>query len=191
MTDSRLQIRRALPADAAALSAFAARTFVETFGPDNDADDMRAYLESSYGLAQQGRELSDPTYVTLLAHHGERLAAYAQLQRGAPPPACVTEPDPVELHRFYVDRPWHGRGVARELMAAVRATARQMGGRTLWLGVWEHNPRAIAFYSKAGFVDVGSTGFLLGAAAQTDRVMMVRLDVATLEESTLDADRRQ
>jgi ribosomal protein S18 acetylase RimI-like enzyme len=78
----------------------------------------------------------------------------------------------VELARFYVDRPWHGRGVARELMDAARAAARNLGGRTFWLGVWEHNPRAIAFYAKCGFRDVGSHKFLVGSDLQTDRVMV-------------------
>lgn len=180
MTEPPLHIRRGAPADAAALSRFAARTFAETFGPDNDADDLRAHLESSYDPALQHAELSDPQVTTLLAcmqeHDGERLVAYAQLRRGSPPPPCVTRPDPVELRRFYVDREWHGRGIAQALMAAVQAAAREMGGRTLWLGVWERNPRAIAFYSRAGFVDVGSTGFMLGSDRQTDRVMVAAIE---------------
>ena len=45
------------------------------------------------------------------------------------------------------------------------------GPRTLWLGVWERNPRAIAFYTKCGFVDVGEHAFVFGTDEQTDRVM--------------------
>jgi ribosomal protein S18 acetylase RimI-like enzyme len=77
----------------------------------------------------------------------------------------------VELGRFYVDGSWHGRGLAPRLMAVVRDAARGLGGRTLWLAVWEHNPRAIAFYGKCGFRDVGAQTFVLGADLQTDRVM--------------------
>jgi diamine N-acetyltransferase len=98
------------------------------------------------------------------------LAGYAQLHRGAPP-ACVTVRDPIELWRFYVDRAAHGTGVAQSLMAAVRDAAVAAGARHLWLGVREHNPRAIRFYAKCGFVDVGSHDFVLGTNRQTDRVM--------------------
>ena len=52
------------------------------------------------------------------------------------------------------------------------AEARQLGADALWLGVWERNPRAIAFYGKVGFVDVGSHLFVVGADAQTDRIMV-------------------
>jgi hypothetical protein len=37
--------------------------------------------------------------------------------------------------------------------------------------VWERNARAIAFYVKCGFRDVGSQPFLVGSDLQTDRVM--------------------
>jgi len=78
--------------------------------------------------------------------------------------------------RFCVDRPWHGRGLAQTLMAATADTARAAGGSTLWLGVWERNGRAIAFYRKCGFEDVGTHSFVLGDDHQRDRVLVRRLD---------------
>ena len=56
-------------------------------------------------------------------------------------------------------------------MARVVAEAVSAGATTLWLGVWEHNLRALAFYGKCGFVDVGEHVFLFGTESQTDRVM--------------------
>lgn len=169
--EQTLVVRRGEPADAAVLAAFAARTFAETFGPDNGPSDMEAHLASAYGVTQQGRELADSRCITVLIHAGETLAAYAQVRRHQPP-ACVTDEEPVELHRFYVDLPWHGQGVAQRLMEAVHQAARDLGGRTLWLGVWERNPRAIAFYLKSGWRDTGATTFCVGPDRQTDRVMV-------------------
>ncbi len=166
-----MPIRPGTAADAAALAAFAARTFSETFAEGSTPEDMQAHLARAYGVAQQTAELTDPAMVTLLAEEGERLVGYAQL-RHATPPVCVTAPDPIEVHRFYVDRAAHGTGVAQALMAAVQAAARAAGARHLWLGVWEHNERALRFYGKSCFVDVGSHVFVLGADRQTDRVMV-------------------
>jgi ribosomal protein S18 acetylase RimI-like enzyme len=171
-------IRRALPADAAALAAFAIRTFRESYTGMNREEDMEAYIAEAYGLPQQTDELSRPDMATLIAEdaaedaeEGSRLAAFAQLRRHEPPP-CVTGEAPVELMRFYVDRPWHGRGLAQRLMEEARAAARALGGRTLWLGTWERNSRALAFYKKCGFRDVGSYIFQLGSDPQTDRVLV-------------------
>jgi diamine N-acetyltransferase len=104
----------------------------------------------------------------------ERLIAYAQLRPGAP--SCApAAPSPQELWRFYVERAHHGTGLAQALMDAVVRTAQDRGAKTLWLGVWEHNPRAQAFYRKCGFSDIGTHQFRLGTDLQTDRVMSLDL----------------
>jgi len=168
---SILQVRQATPADARELAAFAARSFEETYAGDIPAEHIREHLQSAFGVSQQTRELNDGNMVTLLAHRDGALVAYAQLRRQAPPQGIELDA-PVELQRFYVDRPAQGTGVARELMAAVHALAASLGGRNLWLGVWERNPRAIAFYRKSGFREAGTTDFCVGSDRQTDRVLV-------------------
>ena len=94
-----------------------------------------------------------------------------RLRRQEPPPGVVLE-RAVELHRFYVDRPAHGTGVAQRLMAAVRDAARSRGAEWLWLGVWERNPRAITFYRKMGFLERGRKEFVVGTDRQSDLVLV-------------------
>jgi ribosomal protein S18 acetylase RimI-like enzyme len=168
---SSLRIRHGMPADAAALADFAASAFADAFGSQNSAENIAAYLRQTYSARQQTAELSDPAYRTVLVESDERLVAFAQV-RGHQSPSCVEGPQPIELYRFYVDRQWHGHGVARVLMQEVLRAARELDGRTLWLGVWEHNPRAIRFYEKEGFRDVGWADFYLGPERQTDRIMV-------------------
>ncbi len=165
-----LVIRRAMEEDAQQLAELARRTFVETFGADNAAEDMAIHVAQAFGTDIQLGQIRDPRIVTLLAECGRTMVGFAQVRQGTWP-ACVTGESPVELWRFYVDRPFHGRGIAQTLMHAVEEAAHQLGGRTLWLGVWERNPRAIAFYTKSGFADVGSHAFIFGTEEQTDRVM--------------------
>ena len=164
-------IRRAASADALALAELGARTFTQAFGADNRPEDLAAHLDEAYGEAQQRQEIEDPGFVTLLAVDGERLLGFAQLRRHAAP-SGVTLADCAELYRFYLDQEVHGMGVAQQLMAEVKLAAKAMSCLNLWLGVWERNPRAIAFYAKCGFVDRGSKVFVVGADRQTDRVMV-------------------
>ena len=77
-----------------------------------------------------------------------------------------------DWHRAYFYRAATVAGVAGRLMLAVHGAARELGGRHLWLGVWERNPRAIAFYAKSGFVHAGSHDFFVGADRQTDHVLV-------------------
>ncbi len=166
-----LAIRHATAADARALSAFAAHVFQDTFAPDNDPMHLQVYLRDAFTLEKQAAEIADPLCVCLIADVGETMAGYALLRTGASHPDVAGD-QPVELQRFYVDHAWHGRGIASRLMAACVTAAGGRGGATMWLGVWERNTRAIRFYSKQGFTDVGSQKFLLGTDLQTDRVMV-------------------
>jgi len=160
-----------MSADAAALAILARRTFCATFSPHNREEDMQAYVAQAFGPAQQARELADPRLLTLLCECDGFLAGYAQLQRDTRP-ACDVPTGSIELKRFYVEPARHGSGLAARLMATVFDAAREERAEHVWLGVWEHNPRAIAFYLKRGFVDIGSQPFRLGSDVQTDRVML-------------------
>jgi GNAT superfamily N-acetyltransferase len=163
-------VRRADRADASMLAELGARMFRETFERDNTPENMSAYLAKGFDVAAIARELADPSVAYLVGEIEHRPMAYAEL-RAAAAPAGVTGPAPLELARFYVDRPWHGSGAARALMSACDDEARRRGARTLWLGVFERNPRAIRFYEKCGFRVVGSQTFMVGDDAQTDCVM--------------------
>lgn len=169
-----MTIRPATVADAATLADLARRTFYDTFASTNDANDMALYLAKAYGVDQQTREIEDRDITTLLVEQDGLAVGYAQVRAGHVPD-CVSDPEPIELWRFYIDHAWHGRGIARPLMEAARAEAQRRGARTLWLGVWEKNDRARAFYAKCGFAVAGSHIFLFGNDPQTDLVMVSAL----------------
>jgi len=165
-----LSIRRAEPGDAGLLAELGARTFSETFAADNSPEDMAAYLDASFSPARQAAELADPASTFFVAEVGGLAAGYAQLHAGEPAEG-VEGDKPVELVRLYVSREWLGRGVGEALMRACVDEARRAGHGTIWLGVWERNGRAQAFYRKWDFRAVGEHVFQLGSDPQTDILM--------------------
>jgi ribosomal protein S18 acetylase RimI-like enzyme len=162
-------IRAGVTTDATALAELATQTFRDTFAADNRPEDIAQHIAHAYGTSQQRSELVDPDIATLIVEVDWQMAGYAQLRSGVAP-TCVTGEAPIELWRFYIAKAWHGRGVAQALMQRVLTEAYRRGRRTLWLGVWERNERAKAFYRKNGFTDVGSHAFILGTDVQTDRI---------------------
>jgi ribosomal protein S18 acetylase RimI-like enzyme len=157
-------VRRATEADASELAALAERVFRETFGPDNTAEDMDLYAASAFTVERQLAALRDPNIVVLLVEADGRHAAFATLRLDAAASA-------LEIQRFYVDAPWHGRGMAQALMVSVVELAATERAQRIWLGVWERNARGIAFYEKCGFRVVGEQAFMLGRDQQRDLVM--------------------
>ena len=170
-------IRPARRSDAAALAALAERSFRATFATGSSIEHMQRHCERSYGETMQAAEIADAQLCTLLAYRGAELAGFAQLRLQGPAPACVDAPA-MELQRLYVDAPWHGQGVAAALMRELLALAAHKRGARVWLGVWEYNPRAIAFYAKFGFCVVGAHDFDLGGDLQRDLVMQLHLPEA-------------
>jgi GNAT superfamily N-acetyltransferase len=167
-----VRVRRGVPDDAGTLTELGERTFRDAFAADNRPEDVEAHTTATYGVDRQALELADPacTYLIAEAPGADAPAGYA-LVRAGPAPARVGGAAPLEVVRFYVDRRWHGRGVAQALMAAVVAEAERRGAQTLWLSSWERNARGIRFYEKCGFRDVGSHTFWVGSDPQTDRLM--------------------
>ncbi|HET6330627.1 MAG TPA: GNAT family N-acetyltransferase [Holophagaceae bacterium] len=168
-------LRAAIPEDARALSELASRTFQETFGSNYAPEDLEAFLASAYALPKIARELADPSYSCFVAERGGSLAGYALLHDGTAE-SCVHGPAPIELERIYVLRAALGAGLGQALLDRCAARAREMGKRTLWLGVWERNDRAQAFYRRNGFVEVGDHRFQVGSMEDRDLVFEKRLD---------------
>lgn len=163
-------IRPARADEAAALAELGARLFLDTYGDAGSPANVASHVAATYGAARQAAELADPACRMLVAEEAGVLAAYALAGRG-PAPGCVAAASPVEVRRFYVDRPWRGTGLAARLMAAVDDAARALGGDRLWLCAWEQAGWARRFYEKAGFVVVGRQPFHLGAEVHRDVVM--------------------
>ena len=182
-------IRRAGPADAGALARFAARTFRETYAPphgDGAASEVDAYVAAHFAPAHQAVELADPALCTLLADVGGAIVGYAQVRVGATPagaddfaPLPGADGPPLlplataELARLYVDRAWHGAGLATILFDAARHEAAAWGAGALWFSVYQGNARALAFYRKRGARAVAAATFRMGRELQHDWLLAV------------------
>lgn len=154
--------------DASLLADLGTRTFYETFAGDNTPGDMAAYIAASFSPTLQAREITDPNTTLLVAEIDGIAAGYAKLELSVAP-YCVTGPNPIELSRLYVSREFIGSGVGAALMESCINEAER--NATMWLGVWERNERAQAFYKRWGFKETGEHTFLLGADAQRDLIM--------------------
>lgn len=165
-----IPVRRAELNDACALAALAERTFRATFGAFNTPANMDAYCSKAYGAEIQASEIANPEIECFVCEGSGALIGYAQL-RWRSAPSCVSGKRPAEVQRIYVDVQWQGKGVAQALMSELVAAAARGRADRIWLGVWENNRRAMAFYEKTGFHKVGDHTFQLGDDPQLDWIL--------------------
>lgn len=176
MPTSGLRIRQATEDDAPLIAEIGARMFEKTFAPDNKPEDMQSYLAKNFALEKVQSELADPNSTFLLAYQDEEPIGYAKL-KASQPPGSVNGPKPVEIVRIYVDQKLIGKGYGSAMMKSCLEQAKQDGFKTIWLGVWEKNKRAISFYNKWGFTTVGNRVFVLGSDVQNDFIMQRAVDL--------------
>lgn len=169
-----ITIRRATLEDAEVLARLAERIFRDTFATADNRADLDLYCEKSFGPEIQQQEILDANGVTLLAETEDQPVGFAHILLQAPN-VSVSANRPSELRRLYIAKDWHGRGVAKDVMAQILSAVALAGADHIWLGVWEHNPRAIAFYRKHGFKVVGEHLFQFGNDPQRDLIMMAEV----------------
>jgi ribosomal protein S18 acetylase RimI-like enzyme len=163
-------IRPATLEDAAILADLGARTFRETFEALYEPTDFEAFLAGAYGPAIQQAELADPSRPALVLEVDGAPVGFAQLRLDHREP-CVPGARPAELQRIYLLQAAQGGGRGAALLAACEALVRSRGADVLWLGVWEHNARALAFYGRSGFREVGEHGFSIGNRVDRDLLL--------------------
>jgi diamine N-acetyltransferase len=169
----KISIQQATGDDAGLLAELGRRTFYDAFAAQNNPADLAAFLEKAYGFNQQSEELADPRSTFLIAEIDQAAVGYSKLFRGEAPTCIPMQSASIEIARFYSTQEYVGRGVGAALMQASIDEALRGGFQTAWLGAWEKNPRAIAFYRKWGFEPVGSHIFVVGSDPQRD-VLMVK-----------------
>lgn len=175
MTD--ITYRAAGAADAPRLARLFRASFVETFGPLYSPDNLAAFFA---GKSEEdwAEELADPAFAVRIAEEpgeaGGEAVGYAKLG----PPSLPFEPrgPTAELRQLYVLKPWHGAGIAHELMRWTIGEARARGAQDLVLSVYVDNHRARRFYDRYGFEYVGPYRFMVGDHADEDHVMRLALE---------------
>ncbi len=167
----QVTIRAAGPVDAPLLSELGVRTFRDNYSEFNDPDDLESHIAEKLSVDYFRRALAGKQHHFYLLFVDEQAAGFTQLTV----PAHTYGRASLEVHRFYVLQEYQGRRLGTTLMRQCITFARENGYRSLWLGVWKENSRAIAFYRKMGFRITGEHIFQLGSDAQKDWVMTLDL----------------
>lgn len=169
--------------DAELLSQLGGKLFEQTFGDDNTEEQMKEFLETTYQKHIQEKELSDPSYTTYFLfkvneENGENEEAIGFFQLRDDKSTVydfINDENAIELKRIYLDQSVVGNGLGRLLMDKCLEIIQELGKKTVWLGVWEHNQIAQKFYKKYGFYTVGSHTFKVGDKEDCDLIMIKKL----------------
>jgi ribosomal protein S18 acetylase RimI-like enzyme len=164
-------IRELTPDDLPELLSLAIKIFRDTFTHNNTPEAMEGFIASDYTIDKFTREFYEPgsLYFFVCDDNGKAIA-YMRIRKNTEADHLLGSNN-IELQRLYVDHSYHGRKIADRLMQLAIDIAKENKHDWIWLGVWEHNPRAQRFYQKWGFERFSEHDFYMGEEKQTDWLM--------------------
>lgn len=180
-------IRKAAFGDLEALQKIGRDTFSETFTESNTEADMQQYLAVNFSLDKLTCEITDNNSLFFIAWDEESAIGYLKVNLGQAQTE-LQEEHSLEIERIYVLNAYHGKKVGQFLYEKALEVAGQLRKSSVWLGVWEKNPRAIRFYEKNGFVTFGTHVFKMGTDEQTDLMMRKSLDLPEAKKISSKAE---
>jgi GNAT superfamily N-acetyltransferase len=163
-----VRYRDSTPADAAALRALFAQTFVDTFGHLYRPSDLQDFLDGN-SESVWAANLADPQVAIHVAENDGTLLGFAELAPKKLP--FETAAPALEVRRFYLRKEAQGTGIAHRLMDWLLAEAAARGAKELYLSVFVDNHRARRFYERYGFATVGKYDFMVGSHADEDLIL--------------------
>lgn len=169
-----ITLSRCTTADVQALRSISYETFDETFAPYNTPDNMSAYMDQAYDVNKLEEELLHPHSQFYFVIKDGQHAGYMKLNTDD----AQSEPmgdEALEIERIYVRSTFQKQGLGRYLLDQALNIAAEHRKSEIWLGVWENNDNALAFYHRLGFVQIGEHSFYMGDDRQTDLIMMRKL----------------
>lgn len=169
-----IEIEPVKDCEVSVLSEVSCKCFYDTFHAQNDDEDIKLFLEKSLNRNALLVELQQPENYFFFARIEGEIAGFLKLT-DATPSSLSSEFTGLEIARIYVLDHKIGTGIGKRLIEFAFSFGRKLDKNIIWLGVWEHNIRAIDFYRKYGFERFGEHIFMVGKDAQTDWLMKKEL----------------
>ncbi|MBU8772646.1 GNAT family N-acetyltransferase [Cytobacillus oceanisediminis] len=165
-----INIKKCTLEDLSRLQEISYETFNETFKEQNSPENMEAYLEKAFNRKQLKTELSQRSSQFYFVEIDGETAGYLKVNTDEAQTEEMGD-EALEIERIYIRSPFQKQGLGKYLFNKALEVAMEQNKKRIWLGVWEKNEKAIAFYKKMGFVQTGAHSFYMGDEEQTDFIM--------------------
>lgn len=165
-----IDIRKCTLEDLGLLQDISVGTFHETFKDQNSPESMKAYLDRAFNLNQLEKEMRNSSSEFYFIYYNGEIAGYLKVNTDDAQTEMMGH-DSLEIERIYVKSRYQKHGLGKLLFNKAMDIALARNKRNVWLGVWECNENAIAFYKKMEFVQTGSHSFYMGDEEQRDYIM--------------------
>ena len=170
----KYEIKEGLADNIKELQQISRQTFLETFGSQNTAEDMKEFLDTAYAEEKLKDEVENANSSFYFLTVDNKVAGYLKVNEGHAQTEQVV-PNALKVERIYLKQAFQHQGLGLVLIKLAEKIAKEKEKDNMWLGVWEKNYQAQAFYEKDGFKRVSQHTVVVGEDSQTDLILVKRL----------------
>lgn len=168
------EIKKVTIADIQDLQQISRETFSETFGSQNSTENMEKFLNKAYAEEKLRSEIENKNSNFYFLIVNNQVAGCLKVNEGDAQTERVAD-NALEVERIYLKQNFQHQGFGLVLIKLAEELARKKNKANMWLGVWEKNYQAQAFYKKDGFKRVSQHTFVVGDDPQTDFILVKEL----------------
>ena len=165
-----IKITPCKPEQLSLLRDISIKTYRDTFAESNSEALMLQYFDEALTSEKLLQELQTVGSHFYFIYLHDQLAGFLKVNEGTAQSDEVAT-NSLEVERFYICKQYLRNGLGKKLMAFAYGLAKQSRKSSLWLGVWEGNLAALAFYKAQGFYKIGEHPFNMGGDMQTDLLL--------------------
>lgn len=152
------------------------QTFAETFEGVYTPEDLATFLHDKKSSDALLKEMIQPGSSYFIIYYDQVPAGFLKINLHRQPDSGGPLPGPVlELEKIYILKAFQGKELGKLLIKKTMDIASNNQVKTVWLGVWEHNHKALRFYEQQGFERFGEHIFRIGNQEDTDWLLKKHL----------------
>lgn len=162
-------IRQAAPRDALCIGVLGMQVFLDTYATEGIRCAIAKEALHAFAPESIAQLIDQPGTLLLVAEVNNHLVGFAQLTLNARH-SMIEAGDVAELQRLYIQERFTGQRIGQQLLDAAEQQAAAGGASLLWATVWVGNERALGFYPRRGYVELGSPTYTFQGETHENRL---------------------
>ncbi len=171
--DNFISYSPALRSDSQLLSVLFKTVYINTYGSEGVTYEFANFIETQFSSHTIKSRVDGTASSLWVAKYKDNPVGAIQVEYTNPCP--MNQAIIPEINKLYILRDFFGKGIGQKLMQLAESHLKKNGYDRVWLWVLESNLRAIDFYNKQGYMDIGTAYFQMSQNRYKNKVMIKNL----------------
>lgn len=170
-----IKVKLAKEADTEVLALLGRVTWAESHGHYiDDKNDLLKYLNENFSVSKTKQDINNSKHLFYIIYVNDLPVGYAKLILNSKQESVASKNN-CRLERIFILNEFIPLKIGLQLLTFVEEKAKALQLDTMWLSVYIKNNRAIRFYEKNEFKNVGELNFIVSGKSYENIVFSKKI----------------